>query len=130
MKQKKRSYFVILGILLLAIVAFGYKFYYCDVVTEYLQVTYYPRMVKLYSITWGYGAEYNDPKIKISFKSYETDSVAFSTEYRMAKEYYSSLREFGEEDFLNFVNDNMNPNSPHYAEAMFYYEELQKEMGQ
>ena len=87
MKQKKKFLYIILPIVLLCIVAFGYKFYCCDTVTDYLQVTYYPRMVKLYSVNWGYGREYDDPEVKVSIKKYENDSIAFSTEYGMEKAY-------------------------------------------
>ena len=128
MKQKKRFLCIALPIVILGIIAFGYKYYYCDTVTEYFQVTYYPRMVKLYSVNWGYGREYYDPKVIVSIKKYETDSIAFSTEYAKAKEYYESLKEYSEPDFLKFVNEGMNPNSKHYAEAMFYNEEIQKEI--
>lgn len=128
MKQKKKFLYIILPIVLLCIVAFGYKFYCCDTVTDYLQVTYYPRMVKLYSVNWGYGREYDDPEVKVSIKKYENDSIAFSTEYDKASEYYESIKEFGEDDFLKFVNDDMNPNSKHYSEAMFYNKEIQKEI--
>lgn len=128
MKQKKKFLYIILPIVLLCIVAFGYKFYCCDTVTDYLQVTYYPRMVKLYSVNWGYGREYNDPEVKVSIKKYENDSIAFSTEYDKAAEYYESIKEFGEDDFLKFVNDNMSSNSKYYAEAMFYNKEIQKEI--
>ena len=128
MKQKKKFLYIILPIVLLCIVAFGYKFYCCDTVTDYLQVTYYPRMVKLYSVNWGYGREYDDPEVKVSIKKYENDSIAFSTEYDKASEYYESIKEFGEDDFLKFVNDNMNPNSKHYWDAVFYNKEIQKEI--
>lgn len=128
MKQKKKFLYIILPIVLLCIVAFGYKFYCCDTVTDYLQVTYYPRMVKLYSVNWGYGREYDDPEVKVSIKKYENDSIAFSTEYDKASEYYESIKEFGEDDFLKFVNDDMSPNSQHYSEAMFYNKEIQKEI--
>lgn len=128
MKQKKKFLYIILPIVLLCIVAFGYKFYCCDTVTDYLQVTYYPRMVKLYSVNWGYGREYDDPEVKVSIKKYENDSIAFSTEYDKAAEYYESIKEFGEDDFLKFVNDNMSSNSKYYAEAMFYNKEIQKEI--
>lgn len=128
MKQKKKFLYIILPIVLLCIVAFGYKFYCCDTVTEYLQVTYYPRMVKLCSVNWGYGREYYDPEVKVSIKKYENDSIAFSTEYDKASEYYESIKEFGEDDFLKFVNDDMSPNSQHYSEAMFYNKEIQKEI--
>lgn len=128
MKQKKKFLYIILPIVLLCIVAFGYKFYCCDTVTDYLQVTYYPRMVKLYSVNWGYGREYDDPEVKVSIKKYENDSIAFSTEYDKAAEYYESIKEFGEGDFLKFVNDNMSSNSKYYAEAMFYNKEIQKEI--
>ena len=121
MKQKKKFLYIILPIVLLCIVAFGYKFYCCDTVTDYLQVTYYPRMVKLYSVNWGYGREYDDPEVKVSIKKYENDSIAFSTEYGRATKYYES-------DFLKFVNDDMNPNYKHYSEAMFYNKEIQKEI--
>ena len=128
MKQKKKFLYIILPIVLLCIVAFGYKFYCCDTVTDYLQVTYYPRMVKLCSVNWGYGREYSDPEVKVSIKKYENDSIAFSTEYDKASEYYESIKEFGEDDFLKFVNDDMSPNSQHYSEAMFYNKEIQKEI--
>lgn len=128
MKLKKKFLYIILPIVLLCIVAFGYKFYCCDTVTDYLQVTYYPRMVKLYSVNWGYGREYYDPEVKVSIKKYENDSIAFSTEYDKASEYYESIKEFGEDDFLKFVNDDMSPNSQHYSEAMFYNKEIQKEI--
>jgi len=128
MKQKKKFLYIIFPIVLLCIVAFGYKFYCCDTVTDYLQVTYYPRMVKLYSVNWGYGREYDDPEVKVSIKKYENDSIAFSTEYDKASEYYESIKEFGEDDFLKFVNDDMSPNSQHYSEAMFYNKEIQKEI--
>ena len=128
MKQKKKFLYIILPIVLLCIVAFGYKFYCCDTVTDYLQVTYYPRMVKLYSVNWGYGREYDDPEVKVSIKKYENDSIAFSTEYGRATKYYESIKEFNEPDFLKFVNDDMNPNSQHYDEAMFYNKEIQKEI--
>ena len=128
MKQKKKFLYIILPIVLMCIVAFGYKFYCCDTVTDYLQVTYYPRMVKLYSVNWGYGREYDDPEVKVSIKKYENDSIAFSTEYDKASEYYESIKEFGEDDFLKFVNDDMSPNSQHYSEAMFYNKEIQKEI--
>ena len=128
MKQKKKFLYIILPIVLLCIVAFGYKFYCCDTVTDYLQVTYYPRMVKLYSVNWGYGREYDDPEVKVSIKKYENDSIAFSTEYGRATKYYESIKEFNEPDFLKFVNDDMNPNSKHYSEAMFYNKEIQKEI--
>lgn len=128
MKQKKKFLYIIFPIVLLCIVAFGYKFYCCDTVTDYLQVTYYPRMVKLYSVNWGYGREYDDPEVKVSIKKYENDSIAFSTEYDKASEYYKSIKEFGEDDFLKFVNDDMSPNSQHYSEAMFYNKEIQKEI--
>ena len=128
MKQKKKFLYIILPIVLLCIVAFGYKFYCCDTVTDYLQVTYYPRMVKLYSVNWGYGREYDDPEVKVSIKKYENDSIAFSTEYDKASEYYESIKEFGEDDFLKFVNDDMSPNSQYYSEAMFYNKEIQKEI--
>lgn len=128
MKQKKKFLYIILPIVLLCIVAFGYKFYCCDTVTDYLQVTYYPRMVKLYSVNWGYGREYDDPEVKVSIKKYENDSIAFSTEYGRATKYYESIKEFGEDDFLKFVNDDMSPNSQHYSEAMFYNKEIQKEI--
>lgn len=128
MKQKKKFLYIILPIVLLCIVAFGYKFYCCDTVTDYLQVTYYPRMVKLYSVNWGYGREYDDPEVKVSIKKYENDSIAFSTEYDKASEYYESIKEFGEDDFLKFVNDNMNPYSKHYWDAVFYNKEIQKEI--
>ena len=128
MKQKKKFLYIILPIVLLCIVAFGYKFYCCDTVTDYLQVTYYPRMVKLYSVNWGFGREYDDPEVKVSIKKYENDSIAFSTEYDKASEYYESIKEFGEDDFLKFVNDDMSPNSQHYSEAMFYNKEIQKEI--
>lgn len=128
MKQKKKFLYIILPIVLLCIVAFGYKFYCCDTVTDYLQVTYYPRMVKLYSVNWGYGREYDDPEVKVSIKKYENDSIAFSTEYGRATKYYESIKEFGEDDFLKFVNDNMSLNSKYYAEAMFYNKEIQKEI--
>lgn len=128
MKQKKKFLYIILPIVLLCIVAFGYKFYCCDTVTDYLQVTYYPRMVKLYSVNWGYGREYDDPEVKVSIKKYENVSIAFSTEYDKASEYYESIKEFGEDDFLKFVNDDMSPNSQHYSEAMFYNKEIQKEI--
>lgn len=49
MKQKKKFLYMTLPIVILGIFAFGYKYYYCDMVTDYLQVTYYPQMVKLYS---------------------------------------------------------------------------------
>lgn len=128
MKQKKKFLYIILPIVLLCIVAFGYKFYCCDTVTDYLQVTYYPRMVKLYSVNWGFGREYDDPEVKVSIKKYENDSIAFSSEYDKASEYYESIKEFGEDDFLKFVNDDMSPNSQHYSEAMFYNKEIQKEI--
>lgn len=128
MKQKKKFLYIILPIVLLCIVAFGYKFYCCDTVTDYLQVTYYPRMVKLYSVNWGYGREYDDPEVKVSIKKYENDSIAFSTEYDKASEYYESIKEFGEDDFLKFVNDDMSPNSKHYWDAVFYNKEIQKEI--
>lgn len=128
MKQKKKFLYVTLPIVILCIFAFGYKYYYCDIVTEYFQVTYYPQMVKLYSINWGYGREYSDPEVKVSIKNYENDSIAFSTEYNEATEYYESIKEFDEDKFLKFVNDDMNPNSEHYAEAMFYNKEIQKEI--
>lgn len=128
MKQKKKFLYVALPIVILCVIAFGYKYYYCDTVTEYFQVTYYPRMVKLYSVNWGYGREYYDPEVKVSIKKYENDSIAFSTEYGKAKEYYASLREFSEDNFLKFVNDDMSPNSQHYGEAMFYNKEIQKEI--
>lgn len=128
MKQKKKFLYIIFPIVLLCIVAFGYKFYCCDTVTDYLQVTYYPRMVKLYSVNWGYGREYDDPEVKVSIKKYENDSIAFSTEYDKASEYYESIKEFGEDDFLKFVNDDMSHNSQHYSEAMFYNKEIQKEI--
>ena len=128
MKQKKKFLYIILPIVLLCIVAFGYKFYCCDTVTDYLQVTYYPRMVKLYSVNWGYGREYDDPEVKVSIKKYENDSIAFSTEYGRATKYYESIKEFNEPDFLKFVNDDMSPNSQHYSEAMFYNKEIQKEI--
>ena len=128
MKQKKKFLYIILPIVLLCIVAFGYKFYCCDTVTDYLQVTYYPRMVKLYSVNWGFGREYDDPEVKVSIKKYENDSIAFSPEYDKASEYYESIKEFGEDDFLKFVNDDMSPNSQHYSEAMFYNKEIQKEI--
>lgn len=128
MKQKKKFLYIILPIVLLCIVAFGYKFYCCDTVTDYLQVTYYPRMVKLYSVNWGYDREYDDPEVKVSIKKYENDSIAFSTEYGRATKYYESIKEFNEPDFLKFVNDDMNPNSKHYSEAMFYNKEIQKEI--
>lgn len=128
MKQKKKFLYIILPIVLLCIVAFGYKFYCCDTVTDYLQVTYYPRMVKLYSVNWGFGREYDDPEVKVSIKKYENDSIAFSTEYGRATKYYESIKEFGEDDFLKFVNDDMSPNSQHYSEAMFYNKEIQKEI--
>ena len=128
MKQKKKFLYIILPIVLLCIVAFGYKFYCCDTVTDYLQVTYYPRMVKLYSVNWGYGREYDDPEVKVSIKKYENDSIAFSTEYGRATKYYESIKEFNEPDFLKFVNDNMNPNSKYYSYAMFYNKEIQKEI--
>ena len=85
-------------------------------------------MVKLYSINWGYGREYYDPEVKVSIKSYENDSIAFSTEYGRATKYYESIKEFNEPDFLKFVNDNMNPNSKYYSYAMFYNKEIQKEI--
>lgn len=47
MKQKKKFLHVTLPIVILGIFAFGYKYYYCDTVTDYLQVTYYPQLVKL-----------------------------------------------------------------------------------
>lgn len=128
MKQKKKFLYIILPIVLLCIVAFGYKFYCCGTVTDYLQVTYYPRMVKLYSVNWGYGREYDDPEVKVSIKKYENDSIAFSTEYGRATKYYESIKEFNEPDFLKFVNDNMNPNSKYYSYAMFYNKEIQKEI--
>lgn len=128
MKQKKKFLYIILPIVLLCIVAFGYKFYCCDTVTDYLQVTYYPRMVKLYSVNWGFGREYDDPEVKVSIKKYENDSIAFSAEYGRATKYYESIKEFNEPDFLKFVNDDMNPNSQHYSEAMFYNKEIQKEI--
>lgn len=128
MKQKKKFLYIILPIVLLCIVAFGYKFYCCDTVTDYLQVTYYPRMVKLYSVNWGYGREYDDPEVKVSIKKYENDSIAFSTENGRATKYYESIKEFNEPDFLKFVNDNMNPNSKYYSYAMFYNKEIQKEI--
>lgn len=128
MKQKKKFLYIILPIVLMCIVAFGYKFYCCDTVTDYLQVTYYPRMVKLYSVNWGYGREYDDPEVKVSIKKYENDSIAFSTEYDKASEYYESIKEFGEDDFLKFVNDNMSSNSQYYGVAMFYNKEIQKEI--
>lgn len=128
MKQKKKFLYIILPIVLLCIVAFGYKFYCCDTVTDYLQVTYYPRMVKLYSVNWGYDREYDDPEVKVSIKKYENASIAFSTEYGRATKYYESIKEFNEPDFLKFVNDDMNPNSKHYSEAMFYNKEIQKEI--
>ena len=40
--MKKKFLYVTLPIVILCIFAFGYKYYYCDMVTEYLQVTYYP----------------------------------------------------------------------------------------
>ena len=126
--MKKKVLYVTLPIVILSIFAFCYKYYYCDMVTDYLQVTYYPQMVKLYSINWGYGREYYDPEVKVAIKSYENDSIAFSTEYGKAKEYYASLREFCEDNFLKFVNDDMSPNSQHYSEAMFYNKEIQKEI--
>ena len=128
MKQKKRFLYVTLPIVILCIFAFSYKYYYCDIVTEYFQVTYYPQMVKLYSINWGYGREYYDPEVKVSIKNYENDSIAFSTEYDKATKYYESIKEFYEDNFLKFVNDDMNPNSKHYGEAMFYNKEIQKEI--
>lgn len=128
MKQKKKFLYIALPIVILCIIAFGYKYYYCDTVTDYFQVTYYPRMVKLYSVNWGFGREYDDPKVKVSIKKYENDSIAFSTEYNGAKQKFESLREFSEDNFLKFVNDGMNPNSQHYSEAMFYAEEIQKEI--
>ena len=126
--MKKKVLYVTLPIVILGIFAFGYKYYYCDMVTDYLQVTYYPQMVKLYSINWGYGREYYDPEVKVAIKSYENDSIAFSTEYGRATKYYESIKEFNEPDFLKFVNDDMNPNSKHYSEAMFYNKEIQKEI--
>lgn len=126
--MKKKFLYVTLPIVILCIFAFGYKYYYCDMVTEYLQVTYYPQMIKLYSINWGYGREYDDPEVKVSIKNYENDSIAFSTEYGKATKYYESIKEFSEDSFLKFVNDNMNPNSKYYSEAMFYNKEIQKEI--
>ena len=126
--MKKKFLYVTLPIVILGIFAFGYKYYYCDMVTEYLQVTYYPQMIKLYSINWGYGREYDDPEVKVSIKNYENDSIAFSTEYGKATKYYGSIKEFSEDSFLKFVNDNMNPNSKYYSEAMFYNKEIQKEI--
>lgn len=128
MKKMKKFLCVTLPIVILGIFAFGYKYYYCDMVTDYFQVTYYPQMVELYSINWEYGREYSDPEVKVSIKSYENDSIAFSTEYDMATNYYKSIKELNEPDFLKFVNDNMNPNSKHYSEAMFYNKEIQKEI--
>lgn len=128
MKQKKKFLYVTLPIVILCIFTFGYKYYYCDMVTEYFQVTYYPRMVKLYSINWGYGREYYDPEVKVSLKNYENDSIAFSTEYGEATKYYEFIKKIYEDDFLKFVNDNMNPNSKHYIEAMLYNKEIQKEI--
>ena len=69
--MKKKFLYVTLPIVILGIFAFGYKYYYCDMVTDYLQVTYYPQIVKLYSINWGYGREYYDPEVKVAIKSYE-----------------------------------------------------------
>lgn len=126
--MKKKFLYVTLPIVILCIFAFGYKYYYCDMVTEYLQVTYYPQMVKLYSINWGYGIEYDDPEVKVSIKNYENDSIAFSTEYGKATKYYESIKEFSEDSFLKFVNDNMNPDSKYYSEAMLYNKEIQKEI--
>ena len=128
MKQKRKLLFVILPIVILCVVAFGYKYFCCDTVTDYLQVTYYPRTVKLYSIKWGLGMEFNDPNVKVSIKKYENDSIAFSTEYKEAKHRFESLREFSEPGFLKFVNDGMSPNSDHYADAMFYNDEIQKKI--
>ena len=128
MKQKKKFLYVALPIVILCVIAFGYKYYYCDTVTEYFQVTYYPRMVKLYSVNWGYGREYYDPEVKVSIKKYENDSIAFSTEYDKAIKYYESIKEFSEDEFLKFVNDDMNPNSQYYDEAMSYNQEIQKEI--
>ena len=128
MKQKKMILCIALPIAILCVVAFGYKYYCCDMVTEYFQVTYYPQIVKLYSVNWGYGREYYDPEVKVSIKNYENDSIAFSAEYGKAKEYYESLREFSEDNFLKFVNEDMSPNSQHYGEAMFYNKEIQKEI--
>lgn len=128
MKQKKKFLYVTLPIVILCIFAFGYKYYYCDMVTEYFQVTYYPKMIKLYTINWRYGREYYDPEVKVSIKNYVNDSIAFSTEYNEAKGFYESLKEFSEPDFLKFVNDDMNPNSKHYVEAMVYNKEIQKEI--
>ena len=119
---------IALPIAILCVVAFGYKYYCCDMVTEYFQVTYYPQIVKLYSVNWGYGREYDDPEVKVSIKKYENDSIAFSTEYGRATKYYESIKEFNEPDFLKFVNDNMNPNSKYYSYAMFYNKEIQKEI--
>ena len=126
--MKKKFLYMTLPIVILCILAFSYKYYYCDIVTEYFQVTYYPQMVKLYSINWGYGREYNDPEVKMAIKNYENDSIAFSTEYDEATKYYEAIKEFSEDNFLKFVNDNMNPNSKHYGEAMFYNKEIQKEI--
>lgn len=55
--------------------------------------------LQLYSVNWGYGREYDDPEVKVSIKKYENDSIAFSTEYDKASEYYESIKEFGEDDF-------------------------------
>lgn len=85
-------------------------------------------MVKLYSINWGYGRECYDSEVKVSIKNYENDSIAFSTEYDKAIKYYESIKEISEDKFFKFVNDDMNPNSKHYGEAMFYNKEIQKEI--
>lgn len=75
MKQKKKFLYVTLPIVILCIFSFSYKYYYCNIVTEYFQVTYYPQMVKLYSINWRYGREYYDPEVKVSINGIEIDSL-------------------------------------------------------
>ena len=46
--MKKKFLYMTLPIVILGIIAFGYKYYYCDMVTDYLQVTYYLRI----SLQW------------------------------------------------------------------------------
>lgn len=131
MKQKKKILYASLAIVFLGFLSFvglRHKYYYCDVVTDYLQVSYYPRMAKLYSITWGYGIEYNQPQENLLLKSYKNDSIAFSTVYNYSRDFYKILKEVYEEDFLRFVNDNMNSNSSYYASSLYYYKEIQKEI--
>lgn len=126
--KKKHVIYIALPLAIIVSLILGYKYYCVDIITEYIQITHYPRMVKLYTLDLRTGKEYNAPEIKMAIKNYENDSIAFSSEYSEAEDRFNSIKEYAEEDFLNYMNDRRASNSPYYGKALFYHKESQKEI--